>query len=112
VWQCLIDNSIDAAGRDGHVVITATARGDAIVVRVADDGPGIPEAHRSRVFDPFFTTKPVGQGTCLGLDLVRRIVHLHNGDVDFTSQPGRTVFRVRLPVTGTRAIRSRVPVSA
>jgi signal transduction histidine kinase len=105
VWQNLIDNAIDAAGSDGHVTITATSRGDAIVVRVADDGPGIPEEHRARVFDPFFTTKPVGQGNGLGLDLVRRIVLLHNGDVDFTSQPGRTVFRVRLPVTGARAVR-------
>ena len=105
VWQNLIDNAIDAAGTGGHVTITATSRGDAIVVRVADDGPGIPEEHRARVFDPFFTTKPVGQGTGLGLDLVRRTVHLHNGDVDFTSQPGRTVFRVRLPITGARAAR-------
>jgi len=107
VWQNLIDNAIDAAGTGGHVMITATSRGDAIVVRVADDGPGIPEENRARVFDPFFTTKPVGQGTGLGLDLVRRIVHLHNGDVEFSSQPGRTVFRVRLPVTGARAIRGR-----
>jgi signal transduction histidine kinase len=88
-----------------QVTITATSRGDSIVVRVADDGPGIPEEHRARVFDPFFTTKAVGQGTGLGLDLVRRNVQLHNGDVDFTSQPGRTVFRVRLPVTGARAAR-------
>jgi signal transduction histidine kinase len=112
VWQNLIDNAIDAASTQGQVMITATSRGDAIVVRVADDGPGIPEEHRARVFDPFFTTKPVGQGTGLGLDLVRRIVHLHNGDVDFTSQPGRTVFRVRLPVTGARAVRGPVRVSA
>ena len=102
VWQNLIDNAIDAAGSEGHVSVTATARGDSIVVRVADDGPGIPAEHRSRVFDPFFTTKPVGQGSGLGLDLVRRVVHLHNGDVDFMSQPGRTTFRVRLPVTGAR----------
>ena len=108
----VIDNAIDAAGTGGNVMITATSRGDAIVVRVADDGPGIPEEHRARVFDPFFTTKPVGQGIGLGLDLVRRIVHVHNGDVDFSSQPGRTVFRVRLPVTGARAIRNPAAASA
>jgi signal transduction histidine kinase len=112
VWQNLIDNAIDAAGTGGQVMITATSRVDVIVVRVADDGPGIPEEHHARVFDPFFTTKPVGQESGLGRDLVRRIVHLHNGDVDFTSQPGRTVFRVCLPVTGARAIRSAVRVSA
>ena len=45
-----------------------------IVVRVVDNGPGIPEQIRERIFDPFFTTKPVGSGTGLGLDIVRRLV--------------------------------------
>ena len=53
-----------------------------------------------RIFDPFFTTKPVGQGTGLGLDMARRIVHLHGGDIEFSTQPGHTVFRVRLPAAG------------
>jgi signal transduction histidine kinase len=100
VWEKLVDNALDAVETGGHVSITATARGDSVVVRVADDGPGIPEEVRSRIFDPFFTTKPVGRGTGLGLDIARRIVHLHRGDIEFTTQPGRTVFRVRLPVTG------------
>jgi len=100
----LVDNALDAIGEQGHVTITATTRGDSILVRIADDGPGIPEDIRSRVFDPFFTTKPVGQGTGLGLDMARRIVHLHGGDVGFSTQPGRTVFRVQLPVAGARAI--------
>jgi signal transduction histidine kinase len=63
-----------------------------------DDGPGIPEEHRARIFDPFFTTKPVGLGTGLGLDIARRFVNLHEGDLDVSSHPGHTVFRVRLPV--------------
>jgi len=97
VWEKLADNALDAVGDRGTVTITATARGDSILVRIADDGPGIPEEIRTRIFDPFFTTKPVGQGTGLGLDLARRIVHLHGGDIEFSSQPGHTVFRVRLP---------------
>jgi signal transduction histidine kinase len=105
VWEKLIDNAIDAAGPEGNVTITATARGEAVVVKVADDGRGISEEHRARIFDPFFTTKPVGGGTGLGLDLARRLVSLHHGDIDFTSQPGRTVFRVRLPVTGAKTFR-------
>jgi len=99
VWEKLVDNALDAVGPQGSVTITATARGDSVVVRIADDGPGIPEAIQTRIFDPFFTTKPVGQGTGLGLDMARRIVQNHGGDIDFTTQPGHTVFRVRLPAT-------------
>jgi signal transduction histidine kinase len=102
VWEKLIDNAIDAARVEGNVTVTATRRGDSVVVGVMDDGPGIPEEHRARIFDPFFTTKPVGLGTGLGLDIARRFAHLNDGDVDFSSQPGHTVFRVRLPVAGTR----------
>ena len=103
VWEKLIENAIDAARVDGNVTVTATRRGDSVVVRVMDDGPGIPDEHRARIFDPFFTTKPVGSGTGLGLDVARRFVHLNDGDLDFTSQPGHTVFRVRLPVAGAKA---------
>jgi signal transduction histidine kinase len=70
------------------------------MVRVADNGSGIPEENLSRVFDPFFTTKSVGRGSGLGLHRARHTVHLHNGDIQLSSKPGRTVFRVRLPVTG------------
>jgi|SRR6185503_6310810 len=99
VWEKLVDNAIDAVESQGSVTITASIRGESILVRVADNGPGIPEAIRGRVFDPFFTTKPAGKGSGLGLDIARRIVHLHRGDIDFTSEPGRTVFRVRLPAS-------------
>jgi signal transduction histidine kinase len=67
-------------------------------VRVVDDGPGIPAAVRERIFDPFFTTKPFGQGTGLGLDTARRLVRGHGGAIDGESQPGRTEFRVTLPL--------------
>lgn len=112
VWQVLIENAIDAVETEGSVTVTASARGDSIIVRVADDGCGIPDENRSRVFDPFFTTKPVGSGAGLGLHQARRIVHLHHGDIDVTSKPGRTVFRVRLPATGTLAIRAEPAVDA
>ena len=98
VWAKLVDNALDAIGDQGHVTITATTRGESILVRIADDGPGIPEDVRSRVFEPFFTTKPVGKGTGLGLDIARRIVERHNGDIGFNTQPGHTVFRVQLPL--------------
>lgn len=99
VWHKLIENAIDAVAPGGKVIITATSRKADVVVRVVDNGPGIPDEHRSRVFDPFFTTKPVGSGTGLGLDYARRIIHLHHGDIDFNTQPGETAFRVRLPIS-------------
>jgi signal transduction histidine kinase len=61
-----------------------------MVVRVIDNGPGIPEGIRDRIFDPFFTTKPVGEGSGLGLDIVRRLIQSHNGQIELDSTPGRT----------------------
>jgi signal transduction histidine kinase len=60
---------------------------------------------RARIFDPFFTTKPLGVGTGLGLDIARRIVGNHGGALDFTSEPGRTEFRVTLPRADRQADR-------
>ena len=97
IWMNLIDNAIDATPANGHVTVTATHEGPAVVVRVVDDGPGIPPDIKENIFDPFFTTKPVGEGTGLGLDIVRRIVRWHNGEIEVASEPGRTEFCVRLP---------------
>jgi signal transduction histidine kinase len=100
VWLNLIDNAIDAAPRSGHVAVSARAdRGD-VVIEVVDDGPGIAAEDVGRVFDPFFTTKDVGRGAGLGLDVVQAVVRNHRGSVDVISQPGRTRFRVVLPVSG------------
>lgn len=82
--------------------MTARAENGSVIVCVVDNGAGIPEDVQPRIFDPFFTTKPAGAGVGLGLDIVRRIVRSHDGDVEFESWPGRTTFRVRLPVGGTR----------
>jgi signal transduction histidine kinase len=97
VWANLVDNAFDAAPKGGNVVIHVTAAGGRVTVSVADDGPGIPDDVRGRIFDPFFTTKPVGQGTGLGLDIVRRLVQQHQGEIDVRTRPGRTEFVVILP---------------
>jgi signal transduction histidine kinase len=98
VWANLIDNALDAVSENGRVMVTARAEGAQVVVRVTDDGSGIPAEVKSRIFDPFFTTKPVGKGTGLGLDIVRRLVDRNDGSIEVESEPGRTEFRVALPV--------------
>jgi signal transduction histidine kinase len=98
VWSNLIDNALDAAGSCGCVKIEAVRERERLVVRIVDDGPGIPPEIRGRIFEPFFTTKPVGQGLGLGLDAVRRVVQRHRGELDVESRPGRTEFSVSLPI--------------
>jgi signal transduction histidine kinase len=97
IWMNLIDNAIDAAPVNGHVTVTATHEDAGVVVRVVDNGPGIPSEIKENIFDPFFTTKPVGKGTGLGLDIARRIVNWHNGEIEVASAPERTEFLVRMP---------------
>ena len=97
IWANLIDNALDAVANGGRVTVAARAAGPKVVVRVTDDGPGIPPEVKSRIFDPFFTTKPVGMGTGLGLDIVRRLVDRNDGSIEVESVPGRTEFRVSLP---------------
>ena len=103
VWTNLIDNALDAVPRGGRVVVSAGRQGDAVVVRVSDNGPGIPADIRPRVFDPFFTTKDVGKGTGLGLDITRRIVIKHRGNIDLRTDETGTVFEVTLPVAQVAA---------
>jgi signal transduction histidine kinase len=103
VWLNLIDNAVDAVSTGGRVEVTARRRGDRVVVSVIDNGPGVPPELKARIFDPFFTTKPVGEGTGLGLDIARRLVARHDGTIDLESRPGRTEFRVSVPLTSSRA---------
>jgi len=99
IWGNLIDNALDAVPVSGRVDVSAVREQERVVVRIVDNGPGISAEDRKKIFDPFFTTKPVGQGTGLGLDIVRRLI-LHNAaEIDVDSQPGRTEFRVSLPIS-------------
>ncbi len=102
VWTNLLDNAIDALGERGTMTITTLRDGGCIEVHVADDGPGIPTELHDRIFDAFVTTKEVGKGTGLGLATARRIVvDRHDGSLTVESEPGRTLFRVRLPIEQT-----------
>jgi signal transduction histidine kinase len=105
IWANLIDNALDAIPVSGRVEVRASRENGRMVVRIVDNGPGIPAEVRERVFDPFFTTKPVGQGTGLGLDIVRRLVRHNDGEIAVESRPGRTEFRVTLPAAGAAPVR-------
>jgi signal transduction histidine kinase len=91
-------------GGSGTIWIrTAQAEG-AVLIEIADDGPGIPPEIQPRIFDPFFTTKEAGHGTGLGLEISHKIVvDHHHGDLRVESRPGDTRFQVRLPVDGPGA---------
>ena len=98
IWANLIDNALDAVPEAGRVDVTAKRERQRVVVRVVDNGSGIPPEIRDRLFEPFVTSKPVGKGTGLGLDIVRRLVSHNDAEIEFETAPGRTEFRVSLPI--------------
>jgi signal transduction histidine kinase len=100
IWANHLDNAIDAAP-GGRIDVRAKREGQKIAVRIIDNGTGIPAEIRPRIFEPFFTTKPMGLGTGLGLDIVRRLVRHNEGEITVESQPGHTEFRVILPLAAT-----------
>ena len=97
VWTNLIHNSIQAMNYQGSLTINIAPEDDWVVVRLTDSGCGIPEEIIPRIFEPFFTTKPVGEGSGLGLDIVRKIIEKHEGKIEVESEPGRTTFTISLP---------------
>jgi signal transduction histidine kinase len=102
VWTNLIDNAIDAMGGKGELIVRTAAEFGRVLVEIQDNGPGIPPEIRDRIFEPFFTTKQVGDGMGLGLETVYRIVQQHHGEIRVQSQPGKTLFQVRLPFANRR----------
>jgi signal transduction histidine kinase len=97
-FENLVRNAREAAGEQGQVWIRAAREGDAVVVTISDDGPGIPAATRQGL-RPFFTTKAGGLG--LGLPIALKIVRLHQGDLLLADRPPRgLVVTLRLPAAG------------
>jgi signal transduction histidine kinase len=98
-WINLIDNAVDAMCSDGTLRVSTRVADDAVVVEIADTGPGMPPEVVARAFEAFYTTKDVGKGTGLGLDIARRIVvERHGGTITIDSHPGETVLRVSIPL--------------
>jgi signal transduction histidine kinase len=98
VWINLASNAIQAMGTQGLLRISADRADPLVRIRVEDNGPGVPEDLQRRIFEPFFTTKGAGGGLGLGLDICRKIVELHGGQLSFQSRPGATVFQIDLPL--------------
>ncbi|MCB1906012.1 MAG: hypothetical protein KDH15_01480 [Rhodocyclaceae bacterium] len=111
LWTNLVNNALHALQGSGRITIDALRRDDEVVVSITDDGPGIPEAVRSRIFEPFFSTKPRGEGTGLGLHICREVVARHDGTIEVDSRPGQTTFRVCLPVPASTADAGGAPVA-
>jgi len=101
----LLTNAIDAVPRQTGVIRVRTRYDPLerrVIVSVADNGPGVPEAERTRVFEPFYSTKGHG-GTGLGLAVARKIVHEHGGTIELLSPPeGGADFVIRLPTADAR----------
>ncbi|WP_063800866.1 ATP-binding protein [Mastigocoleus testarum] len=115
VFMNIISNAIDAVyanksectagdSQECHrkiIISTESLDNNYVLVRIADNGPGIPESVKNRVFDPFFTTKPVGQGTGLGLSISHQIiVEKHHGNISCTSEIDEgTEFIIEIPIS-------------
>ena len=93
----IVVNAIEAMPAGGELRLESSAAGDTAEIRVSDTGPGIPPDLREKIFRLYFTTKQKGSG--IGLAMAFRVVQLHDGTIDFTSEPGKgTAFFIRLPI--------------
>lgn len=99
VWTNLISNAIQAMNNQGTLSIDVKDLGESVKVCIADTGCGIPEENLKKIFEPFFTTKKAGEGTGIGLDLVKGILDKHNAKLDLKSEVGvGTTFCIELPI--------------
>src|SRR3954447_20087743 len=93
----VVVNAIEAMPQGGELRFEALAGEDTAEIRVSDTGSGIPPELREKIFRLYFTTRKEGSG--IGLAMTFRIVQLHDGTIDFTSEPGKgTTFFIRLPI--------------
>jgi two-component system, NtrC family, sensor kinase len=98
VWTNLIHNALQAMNHQGTLEVGLHAVNDTVQIGITDSGTGIPLEIQPKIFEPFFTTKPPGEGSGLGLDIVKKIIDKHQGTITFDSVPSRTTFTVSLPM--------------
>lgn len=98
VFINIIDNSMDAIGKNGNIDIRTEAQQGGVCIVFSDTGPGMDEETRKHIFDPFFTTKKVGEGSGLGLAICFNILEKLGGRIEVQSQLGKgTSFCISLP---------------
>ena len=99
VWTNLIVNATQAMDNKGILTIGLKNEGDFVMVSIKDTGKGIPKDIQDKIFEPFFTTKTSGEGSGLGLDILKRILDEHNATISFQSAEGEgTTFFIKLPI--------------
>ncbi len=98
VWTNLVHNSLQAMENKGILRIDIVQEDSWLKVSIIDSGKGIPSEILPKIFEPFFTTKPMGEGSGLGLDIVRKIIEKHEAKIDVDSRPAQTTFTVSLPL--------------
>jgi signal transduction histidine kinase len=94
----LIVNAVQAMSEGGQLSVTSVLKDGQAEVLVGDTGPGIPAEIQGAIFEPFVSTKPEGRGTGLGLSTTLMVVERHRGQIDFTTSPAGTTFRITLPL--------------
>lgn len=100
----LITNAIHATPGKGKITVSTRDKGKEILLVVKDTGSGIPASIKKKIFEPFFTTKPVGEGTGLGLSVVKGIIESHGGSIKVSGAVGKgSRFEIRLPIKQTRS---------
>lgn len=99
VWTNLIHNALQAMDNKGSLAITIAQQDELLKISIQDSGKGIEPENISKIFDAFYTTKAAGEGSGLGLHIIRKIiVDKHSGTIDVESEVGCTVFTVTLPI--------------
>ena len=98
VWTNLINNAIHAMNNQGILIINVWQEEQRLKVSITDNGHGIPLEMQNKIFEPFFTTKSQGEGSGLGLDIVKKIINKHHGTIELNSTFGKTTFTISLPI--------------
>jgi signal transduction histidine kinase len=99
VWTNLIVNACQAMGFNGTLSISAREEKEKVIVLVSDTGCGIPPQIGDKIFAPFYSTKKIGEGSGLGLNIVKKIIDKHSGNISYTSAINEgTVFKVEIPM--------------